>query len=747
MSLPKRLDEIAEIVPAIIWLADANGECTYVNRRWSEFTGLTLEAMGVWDSALHPDDEPQTRQIIATAIRDRRNYVVEYRMRRADGAYCWMLDRGVPRYDEAGEFIGYVGTVVEITERKISEEGLRWGENRLRAFSDSVPHIMWAALADGSLQFLNDRVTTITGLVPAGDRITKWLRVLHPDDIPHTVEAWRHAVANESVFEVEHRVMHHTGSYCWYLTRAVPHRDITGSILLWYGTNTDIHRQKEIENAFRDSSERLDAALAASLSGTFRWDIKKDVMEWDDNLYHTFGMIADGSVRTAGDFVRMVFADDREAVAAGIERIVHEGLDYIHEFRVKWPDDATRWITHRSVIYRDRNGAPEYMIGACSDITMRKQAELALQAAKDESERTNAAKDQFLAILSHELRTPLNPVKMVLEMLAVDEHLSTDTRTLVETARRNVDVQARLIDDLLDITRIASGKLSIERVDLRIRDIVQSVIEICGEAIANKQIHVDTRYDAIDDRIVADPARLTQVFWNLVRNATKFTPDRGTITIATSSNAHGVRVDVIDSGIGIDPDRLNHIFELFAQERSGHHEGLGLGLAISRSIVELHGGTISAMSEGPGRGTTITVELPMTGVPSAKARADGGGSTRVMIVEPDRKLRETTAMWLESRGYVVSQTTSAEDALRISSMHRPDVLISELYLPTASGVELLTLLKARQNVHGIAMSNSGDAADVARCLQAGFASFHVKPIDLDRLLSDIASAAGHRIIA
>jgi len=704
MTLDERFDDIAELVPAIVWVTNPDGECVYVNARWTELTGRPRrrDDGSDWNEVVHPDDRERRSAAMATALAALQSFSIEYRIRRADGAYRWMLDRGAPRTSATGAYLGYVGTVIDITERKVAEESLRWSESRFRALASAAPHMMWALLLDGSIQHLNDRVEVVTGRAAKQAHIGRWLSIIHPDDVRRTLRAWARAARTRSVLEVEHRLLHHSGNYCWYLSRAVAHRDESGAVRLWYGTSTDVDRLKSVERALRDSSERLDTVLAASLTGTYRWDIQRDVIDWDDNLYALFGRSPSDPVYCTADILPMLHPDDRPMMATQMGRIAREGLDYIHEFRVIHPDGRTRWMTNRSVLTRDEQGRPSVLLGACTDITTRKAAELALQDAKNDSERTNLAKDRFLAVLSHELRTPLNPVKMILDMLSGDERLDAELRPLIDTARRNVDVQARLIDDLLDVTRIASGKLRIHRAEVRLHDVLRNVVDVCCGEIDQKQLRLSIDLDAADDVLIADPERLTQVFWNLVRNAAKFTPQGGTIAIATSSARERVRVDIADSGIGIEPDDLQRIFDLFAQAPAERRQGLGLGLAISRSIVDLHGGTITAHSEGPGRGTTFSVELPLAGAGPIGSDGQRRSRLRVLVVEDDLPLREALTMWLEARGDAVVQAGSAEEALRLAQGIRIDVLVSDIYLPNATGFDLMRQLRRQGGVMGIA---------------------------------------------
>src|ERR1700756_4660755 len=372
-----------------------------------------------------------------------------------------------------------------------------------------------------------------------------------------------------------------------------------------------------------------------------------------------------------------------------------------------------------------------------TDLTLQKVDE-ELRLAKEVADRANLAKDGFLATLSHELRTPLTPALMAVSALQQDQTLSPRAQADLAMIRRNIVLETRLIDDLLDLTRIAHNKLELVEVPLELHSLLQSSLDVCVAGIEAKTLDLLVNLSASKTETTGDIVRLQQVFWNVIRNATKFTPIGGTIRIFTSNPQPGqFRVTIADSGIGFDPADAENLFESFRQigdgatKRSG---GLGLGLAISRAITKAHGGHIWAESPGPGLGATIHVEIPLRRVPPptvseiAPSVATGAG-LRILLVEDHDDTRHVFQAILGQKGHSVKGAATGEAALALASSNAFDLVISDLGLPDISGTELMTILQERYSLRGVALSGDGMEEDIRKSKSAGFAYHLTKPVD------------------
>jgi signal transduction histidine kinase/CheY-like chemotaxis protein len=364
----------------------------------------------------------------------------------------------------------------------------------------------------------------------------------------------------------------------------------------------------------------------------------------------------------------------------------------------------------------------------------------------------NAAKDQFLALLSHELRNPLSPVIAMVGELEASAPDSPEVKHALEVIRRNVELEARLIDDLLDVTRISKGKLQLSLETASVHEILQRSYEICREEIAAKDLKIEFRLRAERAYVEGDPARLQQVFWNLIKNSVKFTPEKGHIVIETlNPSPDKVEIRTKDTGIGIEADQMERIFNAFEQGQSSitrRFGGLGLGLAISKAMVGAHGGTIKAESDGKSRGATFIVTLATVGTPAAapvdapktgpkgtdaiKTRPKGDGP-RVLVVDDHIDTCTGMKMMLERRGYRVMIAHTADEAITKAHQHAFDLVISDIGLPDRSGYELMQELSTTRTLRGIALSGFGMENDVSRARAAGFSEHLTKPINFDRL--------------
>ncbi len=361
----------------------------------------------------------------------------------------------------------------------------------------------------------------------------------------------------------------------------------------------------------------------------------------------------------------------------------------------------------------------------------------------------NAAKDQFLALLSHELRNPLSPVIAMVGELEASAPDTPAVREALEVIRRNVELEARLIDDLLDVTRISKGKMQLTFEVVSVHEILQRAYEICRDEIADKNLRVDFKLNADRTHVEGDPARLQQVFWNLIKNSVKFTPDGGRISLETKNpTADEIEVRVMDTGIGIEPDKIDKIFNAFEQGQTSitrRFGGLGLGLAISKAMVDAHGGKIRVESAGRDKGATFTIILQTVAKPVAgtngeakppiagPARKQDARKRHLLIVDDHKDTCIGLKLMLERRGYAITVAYSADQAVKQAQTNEFDLVISDIGLPDRSGYQLMSELRESKGLLGIALSGFGSEQDVTKAREAGFSEHLTKPINFDRL--------------
>jgi two-component system CheB/CheR fusion protein len=408
------------------------------------------------------------------------------------------------------------------------------------------------------------------------------------------------------------------------------------------------------------------------------------------------------------------------------------------------------WVEARSSVIRDENGQSVGMRGMTFDMSERKETEERLERAREEAESANRAKDQFLAMLSHELRTPLTPVLTIAQVLEADHDLPDSLRPLIEIVRRNVELEARLIDDLLDLNRIIRGKLPLNTETVDAHGLLRNVVEICQSDLHGAGVRLLLDLGATRTIINADPARVQQVLWNLLKNGIKFTPSDGSITVRTSNDEQGrLVISFRDTGIGIEQSALPKIFQAFEQGApiiTKNFGGLGLGLAISKAIADLHGASLRAESDGPGEGATFTFIIETidsdtaatTHQRMASIDEDHGKSWRILFVDDHEDTGRVNQLLLERRGYQVKLAHSVTEAKQFSDNEDFDLVISDIGLPDGNGLDVIRYLREHhQSIKGIALSGFGMEEDVVRSMEAGFNHHLTKPVTFNRLLEVI----------
>ena len=391
----------------------------------------------------------------------------------------------------------------------------------------------------------------------------------------------------------------------------------------------------------------------------------------------------------------------------------------------------------------------------------RRRVEEELQQQKSIVEAANRTKDHFMAMLSHELRTPLTPVISAVESLETDPAQTEDARSSLAMIRRNVELETQLIDDLLDFTRVARDKMQLRLVPVDAHEAVTNVVEICRAEARVKGLLVHLNLRAKSCHVTADAAKFQQIVWNLLKNAIKFTPQGGEITISSDNPSDAIFTVVVrDNGIGMEPEVMQRIFDPFEQgNRSFEHRfgGLGLGLAISKSLAQAHGGTLTAQSDGSNRGATFTLSIPA--LPRAEAAAVASKTVihsaqralKILLVDDHHDTCAALEKLLARRGHLVAVTHDVRSAMEAAVRNKFDLLISDIALPDGTGLDLMMQLRAISNLPGVAISGFGHNGDIERSLQAGFSDHLTKPIKLDKLelaieralSGDAATATSH----
>jgi len=522
-----------------------------------------------------------------------------------------------------------------------------------------------------------------------------------------------------------------------------------------------------ITHELRESERRLRLAQRAGRIGSFEWDIVTGSIHWSPDLERMYGL---GAGMFDGNFAawrKRCEPEDGERIAAEILQILGRQQElYDYEFRALLPDGTCRWLRWQAQFEYSPEGVPLRMLGVNLDIDEHKRLLEAERLAREEAERAGALKDDFLATLSHELRTPLNAILGWTHVLLANKADPARAREGLEVIARNARAQAQIVEDLLDMNRIMAGRLRLEvrRADLPI--IINEALDSVRPAAEAKGVRLQAVLDPNAGPVSGDPGRLQQVFWNLLSNGIKFTPKGGKVQVTLARVGSQAEVSVTDSGEGIAPAFLPFVFDRFRQADASttrRHGGLGLGLAISKQLAELHGGSIRAHSGGANAGATFTVSLPLAALlsdPVAPAEARPATpraspvdehvslhGVRVLMVDDEVDTRSLLGHLLEDHGAQVSAAASGEEAFNLLLTDRFDVLVSDIGMPGEDGYAFLKRVRALGaesggDIAAVALTAYARAEDRVRAIRAGFQMHIAKPVEPVELLTMVASLAG-----
>jgi PAS domain S-box-containing protein len=715
------LRALANTIPQLAWMAQADGAIVWFNERWFDYTGTTPDQVvgWGWQSTCEPSVLPAVTERWQKCVRSGDPFEMEYPIRGADGEYRWFLTRVNPVRDLHGRVARWFGTNTDVDEVKRAEQALRDESHVLELLNSTGSALASTRDLHSLLQSATDAATGI-----AGARHGAFL--YHGRDGGDGKLFSLYTVSGASTAEFE------------------PFGEAGANALFGPGTAArgpailDVMRADDITHDSRFAG-RSPFGLPAG-HPPVRSYLAVPVIAHSGEVLGTmfFGHPEAG-----------VFTERTERIVRGIAAQAAVAIDNARLYEA-----ARQAAEERKVLLENE------------------------RLARLDAERTSQMKDEFLATLSHELRTPLSAILGWAQVLRRGGRDQNDLAKGLQTIERNARAQAQLIEDLLDMSRITSGKVLLDMQVVAPATFIDAAVETVRPAADAKNIRIEKQY-AIDPGMIAgDPARLQQVVWNLLSNAIKFTPRDGLVEVILARNDANVSITVRDNGAGIKPEFITHVFERFRQADASmtrRHGGLGLGLAIVKSLIEQHGGTVRAESAGEGRGASFTIELPLAKQQQAPGRSARAAMIRsnpgtpdmtvrnlngvdALVVDDDRDNRELINRILTDCGATVHIAASAREAFARFKEATPNLLITDLGMPEVDGFELLDWVRNLPREQGgqvpaIALTAFARSEDRLRALEAGFSAHISKPVEPSELIATVASVVGptaplaHRVAA
>ncbi len=730
-----------------MWTNDAEGRMVGPQPGWADLTGQSeadYQGYG-WASAVHPDDAQPTIDAWNLAVAGRRTFEFEHRVRRHDGQWGNFSIRAVPVMED-GAIREWVGVHIDITARAKAVEELRASELRSQRILESITDGFFTLDRQWHFDYVNPEAERILKCEP-GALLGRSIWVAYPGAVGTVFEETYRRVAADS--KAESFLALYPDHDRWYDVRVFP---LAHGLSVYFRDVTDA---RQSEAALRTSEDQRRLALESAELGTWNIDPHRRALTADARFSVIFaGSSAPLSYEQA---VAAVHVDDRtrvtDAIAAAIRTI--DPAPYAIEYRVVHPDGTVHWVFAKGRASYRGEGADRQLVtfdGTVADITSRHQVEEDLRQVAAELSEADRRKDEFLATLAHELRNPLAPIRNGLQLIRLSNYASATVEKATGMMERQVKQMVRLVDDLLDVSRISQDKLQLQKERVTLAAVLTQAVETSRPLLSSggHELLVTTPPQAL--LVDADVTRLVQAFSNLIINAAKFSAPGSRIwLIAEGSGEAEVTVKVKDEGIGIPEDMLPKVFELFIQvdhtlERS--QGGLGIGLTLVKRLVELHGGSVEARSEGVGKGSEFVVHLPRVMSTDVVASAGGEAESRfsqhkVLVADDNEDAAESLVAILRIMGNSVRQATDGAQAVEIASEFEPDVVILDIGMPKLNGYEVCKRIREKpwgQKAFVVALTGWGQDDDKRRTREAGFDHHLVKPVNpdvLERLLDGL----------
>jgi PAS domain S-box-containing protein len=703
---------------------------------------------------VHPDDQERVRSLLDGLVRSTGKAVTaEVRARHRDGAWRWVECVGTNLLAEP-TVAAIVVNFRDVTERKKSESALRESEERFARFMEHLPGLAWIKDLEGRYVYANAAAEKAFG-ASRHDLYGKTDDEVFP---PETAAAFKEndqrALASDGGIQVTESLRHDDGVVHYSLVSKFPIPDADGNAALVGGMAIDVTEQRRVQANLEESELRF-RQLAENITKVF-WmsDRDKNEVLYVSPAYESvWGRSCRSLYEQPRSFFDAIHPDDKERVAEQFLRRQARGEAADVEYRVVRPDGAVRWVWDRAFPIRDEAGLVYRLAGIAEDITERKRTEEALREA-------DRKKDEFLAMLAHELRNPLAPIHNAVQVMRLLSSTDPDLKESREMIERQVQQLTRLVDDLLDVSRITRGKIALRTEPVDLAAVIARAVETSRPLIESNRHKLTLALCAEAIRVLADPTRLEQVFANLLNNAAKYTERGGSIWLEVERLGEEVLVRVRDTGFGIPPAALPHVFDLFMQadrtlDRS--QGGLGIGLTLVKRLVEMHGGSVTAHSQGSGKGSEFIVRLPILQQEAGRAseerlapavvREATAPVLRVLVVDDNKDAADSLAVLLRLWGHEVRIAHDGVSAVKAAGSYRPDVALLDIGLPGLDGYEVARRLRANPSLAGmelIAVTGYGQDTDRRRSREAGFDAHLVKPVDLTELQELLARSAEPR---